>query len=277
MATYAIGDIQGCYDELQRLLELIQFDPTADHLWFVGDLVNRGPKSTQVLRFIKGLGDRAITVLGNHDLHLLAVAIAGRRPKPGSSLEGVLNAPDREELLEWLRFQPLMHVDRGINFSMIHAGLPPQWSIAQARKHAAEVESALRHKKRHRKFFAAMYGDKPDRWSDDLQGMDRLRFITNCFTRLRYCTKKGKLVLNENGPLGSQRNNLLPWFMAPQRRSARDRIVFGHWSTLGYMAGSKLWSLDTGCLWGGQLTALRLEDQAPFFLNCSGKRKPGKG
>ncbi|MEN8214043.1 MAG: symmetrical bis(5'-nucleosyl)-tetraphosphatase, partial [Pseudomonadota bacterium] len=180
MATYAIGDIQGCYDDLQRLLERIQFDPTADHLWFVGDLVNRGPKSTQVLRFVKGLGERATTVLGNHDLHLLAVAIAGRRPKAGSSLAGVLNAPDREELLEWLRLRPLMHFDPALGFSMIHAGVAPQWSHSEALGYAAEVESMLRDDALHSHFFAHMYGDQPDRWRDDLQGMDRLRFITNC-------------------------------------------------------------------------------------------------
>ena len=276
MATYAIGDIQGCYDELQRLLEHIQFDPTADHLWFVGDLVNRGPKSTQVLRFVRDLGERAITVLGNHDLHLLAVAFAGRKPKPGSSLEGVLNAPDREELLEWLRLRPLMHHDPELKFSMVHAGLVPQWSIAEALERAAEVEAVLRDHNLQRGFFSHMYGDQPDRWSDALAGMDRLRFITNCFTRVRYCTRKGRMVLSENGPLGSQRNKLLPWFMAPRRRSANDRILFGHWSTLGYMAGIRLWSLDTGCVWGGQLTAFRLEDLTPCFINCSGRREPGK-
>ena len=275
MSVYAIGDIQGCYDELRELLDMIEFDPGSDKLWFVGDLVNRGPKSLEVLRFVKSLGDSAVSVLGNHDLHLLAMVTGNKLCGPSSTLTPVLKAPDRSELLHWLRWRPLMHHDPELGFSMVHAGLPPQWSVTEALEHAAELEAVLRDDAAYPGFFAEMYGNRPRKWDGELQGIERLRFITNVFTRLRYCTRKGKLALNESGPLGTQGKKLLPWFMVPGRRSAKSRIVFGHWSTLGYLAGANVWALDTGCLWGGALTALRLDDQVPLFHGCTGQRKPG--
>ena len=276
LATYAIGDIQGCYSELMKLLDLVGFSDTRDNLWFVGDLVNRGPGSLEVLRFVKGLGERATCVLGNHDLHLLAVDAGVKTVKKRSSLKPILDAPDREELVHWLRHRPLMHRDEELDFSMVHAAISPQWDLAMALRMASEVERVLRDDGACGRFLANMYGDQPDRWSASLAGYDRLRFITNTFTRLRYCTKKGRNSMKAKGPLGSQPPKYWPWFMIPGRKTAATRIVFGHWSTLGYMAGSNIWALDTGCLWGGHLTALRLEDQHPFFLNCKGELQPGQ-
>ncbi len=262
MATYAIGDIQGCYDELRRLLERIRFDPARDRLWLVGDLVNRGPRSVDVLRFVKGLGERAISVLGNHDLHLLAVASGLTPNTPEESLEDVLAARDRDEILHWLRHRPLMHRDRHLGYSLLHAGLPPQWDIPSALERAAEVEAVLRGPD-YPSFLAAMYGNRPRRWSDDLVGLDRLRFITNCFTRLRYCDRLGNLSLKDKGAPGSQQPPFMPWFEVPGRASAAERIIFGHWSTLGYLHVGNVWALDSGCLWGGSLTALRLKRHGP--------------
>ncbi len=274
MTTYAIGDIQGCYDELRELLVHVGFDSARDRLWLCGDLVNRGPKSLEVLRFIKDLGDRAVCVLGNHDLHLLASAHGGAAHREDHSLDPVLAAPDADELIDWLRHQPLMHSDPQLDLHMIHAGLPPEWDIATAQRRAREVELALRAKDPS-DFFAEMYGNKPDRWREDLTGMDRLRFITNCFTRLRYCKANGKLCLKEKGPIGSQPANCLPWFRVPGRASAKARILFGHWSTLGYHAENNTWALDSGCLWGGALTALRLDRMEIAQIPCAGARKPG--
>ena len=274
MATYAIGDIQGCYAELMRLLDLVGFSETRDTLWFVGDLVNRGPDSLEVLRFVKGLGERAVTVLGNHDLHLLAVAAGVKTCKKHSSLRPVLEAPDHDELIRWLRYRPLMHYDERLDFTMVHAAIAPQWDRSRALQMAGEVHRVLRDDNSCGDFLANMYGDQPDRWSESLAGYDRLRFITNAFTRLRYCTRKGRLSMKAKGPLGSQPSKYWPWFMIPGRKTADTRIVFGHWSTLGYMASVNIWALDTGCLWGGHLTALRLEDQQPFFLNCKGELQP---
>lgn len=278
MAVYAIGDIQGCYRELREGLAAVDFDPSHDKIWLVGDLVNRGPDSLQVLRFIRELGDAAISVLGNHDLHLLALA-SGNLKKAGlDSLQGVLQAPDREELLDWLRHRPLLHHDRELGFAMLHAGLPPQWDIAQAEQHAREVEAVLRSDAA-AEYFKAMYGNQPDRWDPALSGMDRLRFITNCFTRLRFCSAKGRLALDQKGAPGSQKQaNTLPWFEHPQRASRNTRIVFGHWSTLGYVAKDNVWAIDSGCLWGGELTLLRLDSETPQALHhpCPGAQDPRK-
>ncbi len=275
MAVYAIGDIQGCYDELQALLEKLQFDPAKDKLWFVGDLVNRGPRSLDTLRFVASLGKRAITVLGNHDLHLLALASGNKSYKDSDDLNQVLEAPDRDELVHWLRHRPLMHQDAQLDFTMIHAGLPPQWDLQTARACASEVEAMLQGPD-YRDFFDQMYGNKPNRWRPDLQGMDRLRFITNCFTRLRFVTKKGKLKLKLKGsPLG-QKKKYIPWFAHPRRLTRNDRILFGHWSTLGYQEAQNTWALDTGCLWGGALTALRIDQDrpSPTQYQCQGQRDP---
>ncbi len=276
MAVYALGDIQGCYDELRAALDAIHFDPSADQLWFVGDLVNRGPKSLQVLRFVKQLGDAAITVLGNHDLHLLAMGHGNHSRAGKDSLEPVLQASDREELLHWLRHRPLMHHDPKLDFTLLHAGLPPQWTIAIASLRAREVEKVLRGEQR-QEFFHGMYGNKPKCWSDDLQDMDRLRFITNCFTRLRFCLPDGRLQLKEKGPPGTQDNPAaMPWFDVPGRMSRSSRIVFGHWSTLGYVARNNVWAIDTGCLWGGSLTLLRIDlpEPQPTRFDCAGAQDP---
>jgi len=269
MATYAIGDIQGCYRELRALLDLLRFDPAQDQLWFVGDLVNRGPDSLETLRFVKGLGDKAVCVLGNHDLHLLAIATGNLRFRDSDSLQPVLNAGDRDELLHWLRYRPLMHRDTHLNFSMIHAGLAPSWDIPTAMKCAAEVEHQLRSKHSHH-YFAEMYGNKPRKWDPNHHGIKRLRFITNCFTRLRFCDMQGRLALDEKGAPGSQMAGNIPWFEHPDRASKGERIIFGHWSTLGYFAEQNVWGIDTGCLWGGSMTALQLDSEVPtaFQYSC---------
>lgn len=269
MAVYAIGDVQGCYDELLALLERIAFDPAADRLWFVGDLVNRGPQSLQALRFVQGLGHSAQCVLGNHDLHLLAVAAGHERCGRHDTFQDVLMAPDRDELLDWLRRLPLLHHDGATGFTMIHAGLPPQWDLAQARACAAEVEAVLRGPA-YGEFLMQMYGDEPLIWSDALSGVARLRFITNCLTRLRFCDAEGRLALHEKGPPGSQPAPYLPWFEAPNRKSRDLNIVCGHWSALREYAAQGIHALDTGCVWGGRLSALRLDagEQTQAHVSC---------
>lgn len=275
MAVYAIGDIQGCYDDLRRLLDQIDFEPAEDSLWFVGDLVNRGPDSLEVLRFVRGLGDRAVCVLGNHDLHLLALAAGNPKHADTHTLDDVLNAPDRDELLDWLRHRPLLHHDATLDYMMVHAGLPPQWDIVTARECAAEVERVLRGTE-HRGYFLQMYGNKPALWDPALRDMDRWRFTTNCLTRLRFCDENGRLCLKEKGPPGSQAHGRVPWFKHPARRSTRQRIVFGHWSTLGYSSSDNTWGIDTGCLWGGGLTILRLDGPTPtrITLPCQQWQSP---
>lgn len=255
MAIYAIGDVQGCHAELLALLEKIAFDPARDQVWFVGDLVNRGPKSLETLRTIRDLGPAAVSVLGNHDLHLLAVAAGISRTKHRDTFGAVLTAPDRDALLDWLRHRPLLHANA--EFYLIHAGLPPQWTVEQARELAREAEQAIQGENHH-KFLARMYGNQPDRWDDSLTEVDRLRFIVNSFTRLRYCTLGGRADFNQKGRPGTQPAGLLPWFDVPGRRSQGAKIIFGHWSTLGFHVSRDAVCLDTGCLWGGELTALRL-------------------
>jgi bis(5'-nucleosyl)-tetraphosphatase (symmetrical) len=272
MAIFAIGDVQGCYDELQRLLEQLRFDPAEDRLWFVGDLINRGPKSLEVLRFVKGLRERAVCVLGNHDLHLLAVSQGNLLHFRDDTVDEILAAPDREELLDWLRRRPLMHREHG--FNLLHAGLPPQWDIPTAQQRAREVEEVLQGPDFHA-FCQQMYGNQPDYWDDSLTGMERLRYITNCFSRLRFCDARGRLQLRDKGPPGRQPGGFLPWFEIPGRASRDEPIVFGHWSTLGFRHSHNTWALDSGCLWGGQLTALRLGPPPEAFqLACPGARKP---
>ncbi len=277
MATYAIGDIQGCIAELHALLDRLAFDPRTDRLWLTGDLVNRGPHSLEVLRFVKGLGEAAVTVLGNHDLHLLALAQAGPAKRPTPSLDPVLRAPDREEILGWLRTRPLLHHEPGLGFTLVHAGLPPQWDLAAALRCARELEATLAGPD-YPSFLGQMYGDEPALWSPDLEGIERMRFITNCLTRLRYCDRQGRLALGEKGPPGTQGPSLMPWFLAPGRRSAGDRILFGHWSTLGFGRYGNAWALDSGCLWGGALTALRIDVPSPRAVHqpCRGARRPGR-
>lgn len=271
MPVYAIGDIQGCDAEFAALLERIEFDPARDRLWLTGDLVNRGPRSLEVLRRVQALGSAVTVVLGNHDLHLLALAAnGGERSKPGDTLEAVLAAPDREELLEWLQQQPLLHHDAALGWTMVHAGLAPQWDLATAAACARELETALRSDHSARKLFAAMYGNRPDQWSDELAGLDRLRFITNCFTRLRFCDQQGRLDLKYKGTLAQAPPGLMPWFRAPGRRTSGLRILFGHWSALGFYQGEGVLGLDTGCVWGGKLTAVRLDQESnPISVPCA--------
>jgi len=276
MGCYAIGDIQGCFRELQTLLRQINYRPGRDRLWFTGDLVNRGPQSLETLRFVAGLGDHAVTVLGNHDLHLLAAAHEPRNIKRKDTLHAILDAPDRDELLDWLRRRPLLHHDPESGYTMVHAGLPPQWDLDAAARCAHEVEAVLS-SPGFGSYLDHMYGDLPEIWREDLAGRDRLRFITNCFTRLRYCDADGRLALPYKGSPGSQPKGIYPWFELADRRSRDQKIVFGHWSTLGERSDKGIFPLDTGCLWGGQLTALRLDGEPRWHrLPCHGARKPGK-
>lgn len=275
MSTYAIGDVQGCYDELLQLLNKINFNPQNDQLWFTGDLVNRGPKSLEVLRFVKQLGDSAITVLGNHDLHLLAVAFNNTSLRKKDTLEAVLCAPDSKQLLDWLRTLPLFHQDQG--FALIHAGLPPQWDITQTEQMAEEVERTLV-SDHICDYLHSMYGNEPRRWSEALSGNKRLRFITNALTRLRYCDQDGNFCLGEAGPPGTQPEPCLPWFMIETRKTAGEKIIFGHWSTifLGNISDFRIYNvypLDTGCTWGGKLTAMRLEDETMFQVESLQPKK----
>ena len=271
MATYAIGDIQGCCDEFELLLDRLAFDPSRDRLWLVGDLVNRGPRSLDVLRKVKALGDAVIAVLGNHDLHLLAVALSpSHKLKQKDTLVEILAAPDRDELLDWLRHRPMLHHDERLGYTMIHAGLPPQWDLATALSCARELETALRDVRSARELFEHMYGDQPDIWSDELCGMDRLRFITNCLTRLRFCSEDGRLELKYKGRLDQAPSHLKAWFQAPGRKSRDLNIVCGHWSALGYYDGDGVLSIDTGCVWGSSLCAVRLDARMePVKVPCS--------
>ncbi|MGZ5027337.1 MAG: symmetrical bis(5'-nucleosyl)-tetraphosphatase [Methylobacter sp.] len=274
MSIYAIGDIQGCFDELLRLLDTISFDEHADQLWFAGDLVNRGPKSLETLRFVKALGDSAITVLGNHDLHLLAASQAPKIANKKDSLLPILEAPDRDELIDWLRHRPLFHFND--DFCLLHAGVPPQWDFKKTQKMALLAENALQGPD-YQAFLKQMYGNKPNIWSSNLKGVEKLRFIINCFTRMRYCDVNGRLDFVNSGPPGSQPKDLVPWFEAPKRKNTDMRIIFGHWSSLGYYEGSNCYAIDTGCLWGGQLTALKLGEQVErFSIDCPEAKKPRK-
>lgn len=273
MTSYAIGDIQGCHEQLLTLLDKINFDPARDRLWFAGDLVNRGPHSLDTLRLVYQLGDRATTVLGNHDLHLLAAAYVPQHNYPVDTLQAILDAPDREQLLDWLRHQPLFHNDPKLNYSMVHAGIPPQWNLTQAQQYAQEVEQALQQQPL--AFLENMYGNKPDLWEPDLRGADRLRYITNCFTRLRFCDLSGRLDLKHNGPPGSQPPPFVPWFSIKQRATRNERILFGHWAALlGATDQENIFALDTACLWGGTLTALCLEDQRRISIECPASQDP---
>jgi bis(5'-nucleosyl)-tetraphosphatase (symmetrical) len=238
--TYAIGDVQGCFDELQQLLTRFSFDKDKDRLWFVGDLVNRGPKSLDTLRLVRQLGDRAIVVLGNHDLHLVSQHEGFERTRKDDTFQDVLDAPDRRELVDWLRQRPMMHVEGG--WAMVHAGLLPQWSVAKA----------------------------PEKWSEALAGWDRLRVIVNAMTRMRFCTPQGKMEFKAKGqapPPGYR-----PWY---ELRDERESIVYGHWSAAGLQLNPRTIGLDTACVWGGQLTALRLEDRALFRVPCRGYQAAG--
>lgn len=265
MATYAIGDVQGCYDALRRLLDIVRFDPPHDCVWFVGDLVNRGPQSLETLRFIISLGDAAVPLLGNHDLHLLVAASGYTKVYPGDTFGDILAAPDREELLHWLRGQKLMHVDKG--YAMVHAGLLPQWTIAQALALAHEAETVLRGDN-HDDFLRPLYGNQPSRWRDDLAGDDRQRVIVNAMTRMRVCTADGEMEFRHKlGPIDMP-PGFMPWFEVPGRASRGTPILFGHWASLDVLVRDDVIGLDSGCVWGRKLTAMRLEDRRLFQCGC---------
>ena len=275
MARLAIGDVQGCLEELRALLRRANFSADRDQLWLVGDLVNRGPDSLGVLRFARALGDNAVVVLGNHDLHLLAVACgAGARTlRAGDTLDPVLQASDRDALLEWLITRPLA-VAQGDDL-MVHAGLPPQWTPARTLELAAEVEARLRQDPAG--FFAQMYGNRPDRWDESLQGADRLRFVVNALTRMRFCRADGTIDLKQKGRPGTQPETLLPWFEVPGRLSRGVRVICGHWSALGFVERPGLLALDSGCVWGDSLTAASLDDGERWQQPSAGYRVPAGG
>lgn len=258
MTTYAIGDIQGCYDPFQRLLDKLNFDPAEDKLWLAGDLINRGPKSLETLRFIISLGDSAQSILGNHECHFLAIAKGHKAPHRIDTFSNLLAADDSEQLIDWVQSQPFFYHDDELGYSMLHAGVPPQWSLSDTKKYALELESVFQSPAID-SFLAAMYGNSPNRWDENLTGHDRLRFIINCFTRLRYCDKDGQLNFKEKGALGTQPSNLVPWFNAPNRQTINDKLLFGHWSTLGLHQSNKATCLDSGCLWGDSLSAIALD------------------
>jgi len=273
MSTYAIGDLQGCYHSFRHLLEHIEFDPQHDKLWLVGDLVNRGTGSLEVLRWLYRHRASIITVLGNHDLHALVVAEGITKPHRSDTLQALLAAPDRDELLDWLRRQPLIHAEQG--YVLVHAGLLPQWTVQQALELGAEVEWALCSDE-YREFLLQMYGNEPSRWKNSLGGVDRLRVITNAMTRLRLCTDEGEMEFKFKGELTDVPHGYLPWFDVPARLSQDSTILFGHWSALGLIQRPDLYALDTGCLWGRALTALRLEDRQVFQVPCSPEDIPQK-
>jgi bis(5'-nucleosyl)-tetraphosphatase (symmetrical) len=273
MPTYAIGDVQGCFEPLCGLLEQIEFDAARDRLWFVGDLVNRGPDSLATLRFVKGLGQAAVCVLGNHDLHLVAVAEGHAKPRKDDTLEPTLGAPDRDALLAWLRNRPLMHAEG--EFAMVHAGLLPAWTIPRALDLAHEVEEELR-APTYGSLLARMYGNEPRRWSENLAGYARLRVIVNAMTRMRVCTRDGSMDLRYKGDSAELPAGLLPWFAVPARESRGSTVIFGHWSALGLVLEPDVIGLDTGCLWGRKLSALRLEDLRLFQFSCRDAAAPGQ-
>ena len=267
MATYAIGDVQGCFDELQALLAKVK-GSKRDRLWFVGDLVNRGPKSLEVLRFVRDLGERAVVVLGNHDLHLVAQYEGIDKLKEKDTFQDVLDASDARELVDWLRTRPMMHAEG--DYAMVHAGLLPQWSVARALELGREVEAALRGRE-YRSFLANMYGSKPDEWRDELEGWDRLRVIVNAMTRMRFCTPEGRMDFQAKGAKAPK--GYRAWF--DLRPKERQRLLCGHWSALGLKVTERLAALDSGCVWGGKLTALRLEDRTLHAVPCRGYQAAG--
>jgi bis(5'-nucleosyl)-tetraphosphatase (symmetrical) len=264
MATYLVGDIQGCYDALQRLLEKISFDPAVDCLWCPGDLVNRGRQSLETLRLLETLGDRFAMTLGNHDLYLLREH--WRFPDGGSAnheMDVILHAPDRERLIGWLQRQPLARWSPEHQVLMVHAGVIPQWTLEQTLACASEIETALRSKKAG-KFFAKMSKNWVRRWDDELTGWKRLRLISNILTQLRFCDENGKILASASGPPGSQPLPYKPWFKHSHRKTKDVTLAFGHWAALGLLVKKKLLCVDSGCVWGGRLTAIRLEDRQVF-------------
>jgi len=273
VTRYAIGDIQGCHEELRGLLARLKFSADRDRLWFVGDLVNRGPQSLETLRLVRALGDNAVTVLGNHDLHLLAVMHGARPKRRSDTLDAVLAAPDREALTEWLLTRPLAHSEA--NDLLVHAGVVPQWTVAMTLELSREVQAALRRDPR--RLLERMYGNAPDTWSAALEGMERLRFAINALTRMRVCTADGRIDLTLKGPPPPPSSPLRPWFTFAGRATRASRVIFGHWSALGLVLQPGVLGLDTGCVWGGALTAVDLDaaDPAAIEVSCRGYQRPG--
>jgi bis(5'-nucleosyl)-tetraphosphatase (symmetrical) len=277
MAVWAIGDLQGCYGPTQRLLDKIRFDPAQDRLWFCGDLVNRGGESLETLRLVHSLREHSTVVLGNHDLSLLAISerTADEQRRVNTDLQRILFADDRDALIGWLRERPLVHSDRTLGWMMIHAGLAPKWSTVHAEKHAREVERRLQGDGR-RKLLRNMYGDYPA-WSPALRGVERERAIINIFTRLRYCSPRGRIAFNEKGAPGTQVAGLYPWYEVPGRTERDLKIVCGHWSTLGLFIGHGVHAIDTGAVWGGKLTALRLDSEDLCLVQVPGREVANPG
>jgi bis(5'-nucleosyl)-tetraphosphatase (symmetrical) len=269
MAVYAVGDLQGCLEPLQCLLEHVSFDPATDRLWLVGDLVNRGPESLETLRFLYSIRESLVCVLGNHDLHLLAAARNIERLKKNDTLREVLQAPDSADLLEWLRQQKLMHYDAERDIALVHAGIPPQWTLKKALKYASEVEDALRDDNLINPFLDGMYGNEPAKWDPDLHGVTRLRVITNYFTRMRFCTSEGKLDLKSKEGVGTALPGYAPWFSHKDRKTKGLKIIFGHWAALeGKCSEPGLYALDTGCVWGGSMTLMNVDTGQLHHCDC---------
>jgi bis(5'-nucleosyl)-tetraphosphatase (symmetrical) len=267
MAVYAIGDIQGCFVEFKKLLARIQFDPHKDTLWFTGDLVNRGPQSLDVLRFVKALGEKHEIVLGNHDLHLLAIASGTGKLNHNDTLGPILSAPDRDELLDWLQHRPLLCYDEHLGYVMTHAGLAPSWDLKQAQRLAQEAEGIIRSGSP--AFFQHMYGNQPDHWDETLSGIPRFRCIINYFTRMRFCHLDGRLELSYKGTISNKPDDVIAWFDVPHRANTKVKIIFGHWAALGGKTHvPNVYALDTGCVWGNSLTAMRLGDEQRFSIKC---------
>jgi bis(5'-nucleosyl)-tetraphosphatase (symmetrical) len=278
MSTYAIGDVQGCHDALVSLLDKLHFDPAQDQLWFCGDLVNRGGQSLEVLRLLRSLDAQATVVLGNHDLSLLAVSVRSEdeQQRANADLRRVLTAPDRDDLLNWLRQRPLFHCDRELGFAMVHAGLAPKWTLAIAAARAAEVEQKLRGDG-YQRLLRNMFGDRPNTWSKTLSGDDRLRCIINVMTRMRYCDIHGRINLNDKGAPGTQKPGFYPWFEVPGHSQRDLPIICGHWSTLGLMQGMGVHAIDTGAVWGGRLTALQLGPEPRLIsIACAARAAVGR-
>jgi len=282
MSIYVIGDIQGCLNELKQLLKKIKFSADKDIIWFTGDLVNRGPKSLEVLRYVKSMDENAVTVLGNHDLHMLAIVYGLQKQRPSDTFDAIIGARDKDNLMEWVAQQPLIHTDNSDRHVLVHAGIYPQWSISQAKIYAREVENILSGY-RVIEFLSNMYGNQPDVWESELTGWERLRFITNTFTRMRYCTQDAKLDLSSSVAPGKQSKALVPWYTLRNKHAPPGEpadIFFGHWSTLGLTNENGTHCLDTGCLWGGTLTALKISEREPdqpyryYQIDCNGEQKP---
>jgi len=263
-----VGDIHGCYKPFKKLLKQSKFRPGKDKLWLTGDLVNRGPKSADVVRHVMDLDDQAVTVLGNHDLHLLAVAAGVANPKRGDNSHKILDQPDANEMIEWLASRPLASLNKKHNFLLVHAAVHKDWTTSDTIAHAGKIESSLQEKKR-KKFLAKMYGSKPSNWSNKLKKWDRKRIITNILTRARFCRATGSLTLAQKGPPGSQPKSFYPWFEVPNRKTANQMIIFGHWSALGFHRGKNIICLDSGYLWGGKLTALKLKNKKTEVIQIS--------